>query len=283
MNTPFPLKFHTQDSVSYRQAPSGPAKVIPINETVLSDISRKNSELICKNEFLVGRVEQLTKQLEKARFDNRNKIDRMKMQLREVKQSLKSQLHEEKAKLKKAKNALKAEIDQLKAKIRFLNRELYGKKTEKGTASKKADNKRRGKGSRSRGKRGKRKGTKNHPRRDHSHLEQREESYDVDEQEKMCAHCGKEKSLLPTTEESEIVEIEVKGYRRKVKKKRYAKRCECDEEPGIVTASGPPKALTKSSYGNSIWAEVLLQKYAFQIPIHRLLAIWGANGLDIPE
>src|ERR1019366_2866919 len=86
-----------------------------------------------------------------------------------------------------------------------------------------------------------------------------------------CTHCGLQYSAFPGAEESEIVEIEVKAYRRKVFRKRYLKSCSCPpakDNPQIVVAPPAPRLIPKSPYGNSIWVHILLAKFLYAQPLH---------------
>jgi transposase len=82
------------------------------------------------------------------------------------------------------------------------------------------------------------------------------------------------------TEDSEQIEIEVRAYRRVIRRRRYQRSCTCDG-PSIVTAPVPPKLIPKGRYGISIWVEILLDKYFSYRPTERLLASWRLLGLDL--
>jgi transposase len=61
------------------------------------------------------------------------------------------------------------------------------------------------------------------------------------------------------TEDSELIEIEVRAYRRVIHRQRYQRTCTCDG-PSTLTAPSPPELLPKGRYGLSVWVEVLLDK-----------------------
>ena len=97
-----------------------------------------------------------------------------------------------------------------------------------------------------------------------------------------CTHCGLQYSAFPGAEESEIVEIEVKAYRRKVFRKRYIKSCSClpaKDSPQIIVAPPAPKIIPKSPYGISILVHILLAKFLYAQPFHRTLR--ELSGLDL--
>jgi len=61
---------------------------------------------------------------------------------------------------------------------------------------------------------------------------------------------------------------------------RYKKTCQCPTVPGLITAPPAPRLIPKSSLGVSIWVEVLLGKYLYATPTHRLCA--DLNNLGAP-
>jgi transposase len=86
---------------------------------------------------------------------------------------------------------------------------------------------------------------------------------------------------FPGTEDSEVIEIEVQAYKRKIRRRRYRPGCQCEHLPGILTAPGPAKLIPKGRYGISLWVEILLDKYAFMRPTHRLLSDLRTHGIDL--
>ncbi len=87
---------------------------------------------------------------------------------------------------------------------------------------------------------------------------------------------------LPVTVDSDIIEIKVKGYKRKIKRKKYVEACQCRENNRIITAPGHEKLILKSNIGQSIWACILIRKYLYQIVMTRILKKLSLNGLDLP-
>jgi transposase len=167
---------------------------------------------------------------------------------------------------------LKQEIQQLNARIRYLEKRLYSRKSEKKTSKSKSNSSTAscsdGESKRSRGHQP---GSPGHGRRDYSHLPVQEDVFELDET--VCPHCGcpyHEDTFLGT-EDSELIEVDVRAYRRKVRRKKYRKGCHCKDIPGIITAPGPAKLIPKGKLGISVWVTVLLEKYLYQRPINRLL------------
>jgi transposase len=83
------------------------------------------------------------------------------------------------------------------------------------------------------------------------------------------------------TEDSTQIEIEVRAYRRVIRRKRYRRVCNCPDLPYTFTAPAPAKLLPKGLYGTSIWVEILLAKFANYQPTGRLLTQWHWLGLDL--
>jgi transposase len=78
-----------------------------------------------------------------------------------------------------------------------------------------------------------------------------------------------------------MIEIEVRAYRRRYRRRRYRPTCRCGGQPGIMTAPRPAQLIPKSRFGISIGVAVWLDKYAFGRPTHRLLEDWRTHDLDV--
>lgn len=165
---------------------------------------------------------------------------------------------------------LKQEQEKLKARIKYLEKQIYSKKTEllknkSGQVVLLTDT------PKEKRKRGHQAGSPGHPRRDYSHLPVVTTEIDIEASKRCCPQCHLPFQLFPTTEDSEVIEIEVKAYRRRYKRKKYTPTCHCGAVPGIITAPAPEKLLAKNLFGISIWVHILLEKYLYQRPINRLL------------
>ena len=90
--------------------------------------------------------------------------------------------------------------------------------------------------------------------------------------EQVCPHCKASFDLFPGTEDSEVIETDVKAHVRKIKRQRYKKTCQCPNVPGLIAAPPAPHLIPKSSLGITVWVEVLLGKYLYATPTHRLCA-----------
>lgn len=174
---------------------------------------------------------------------------------------------------------LKAEIKQLEAKIKLREHQLFGRKTEQGTGvrdqhSPEAPASR---------KRGQQRGRPGHGRRRHTQLPVKEEFHELPLEEQRCPQCGLAYAPFAGTEDSELVEVHVKAYVRRIRRRRYTPTCCCVELPVIITAAGPAKLIPKGAYGDSVWIQVLLDKFLFYRPTYRLLESFRLLGLEISQ
>ena len=177
-----------------------------------------------------------------------------------------------------------ARIRILEAEIRLLKQKLFGKSSEAGHAppdTAPATPAHPDAPNPTQKRRGQQPGKPSPPRRDHDHLPVVEEVRDLLDADKKCPCCDKPFAEFPGTEDSEILEIEVKAHRRVVRRKRYRSTCDCPNTPTILVAPPAPRVIPKSHLGNSIWIEILLDKYLFHRPTYRLLADWKTSGLDL--
>jgi transposase len=172
--------------------------------------------------------------------------------------------------------ALKEELKERDATIRDLKQRLYGKKSEKGGS--KADLNPNTEGKNSKRPRGQQKGSVSHGRTVRPNLLVIPEVIPLSET--ACGICGLEYSLL-ADEESEIIEIEVAAHVRRIKRQKCAKNCMCVPGSKFITAPAPPKLIPRSPYGNSIWEEILLNKFLHAQPVNRTLNDFKSLGLTI--
>jgi transposase len=177
-------------------------------------------------------------------------------------------------------NELQAENEQLRAQLRLRERQLFERKSEKTctpppslpVAAVAAVPKRT---------RGQQRGRPSPPRRRHDQLPVVEEVVDVAAEQQHCPRCGQNWLPFPGTEDAELLEIDVRAYRRIYRRRRYRPGCVCGVQPGIISAPPPPKVLPKSHLGLSVWVTLLLDKYRFGRPTHRLLEDLRSHGLDL--
>ena len=117
-------------------------------------------------------------------------------------------------------------------------------------------------------------------RRDYSGLPVRETFVDLPPEQCVCPDCGQPLRLRSDTEDSEQIEIDVRAYRRRLRRRRYERTCTC-EGRRTFTAPPAPKLIPKGRYGISLFVEILLDKYFTYRPTERLLNSWRLLGLDL--
>ena len=181
---------------------------------------------------------------------------------------------------------LEQQKQQLQARIRYLEQQLYGKSTEsaksKDSLAAAANTTPTPQASPPRP-RGQQRGQPGPRRRDYSHLPAEEQISDLAEADKKCPCCGLPFEPFPGTQDSTVLEIDVRAHRRVIRRRRYQPTCTCPANPGIITAPGPVKLIPKSIFGISLWVELLLDKYLFYRPTYRLLADLATHGLDLSQ
>ncbi len=171
---------------------------------------------------------------------------------------------------------LLGQVEHWKGKFLKFKQRLFGKKSEKSSQKETSGN-----SNPSGRKRGQQTGSAGHGRTNRPHLSVVDDERDLPEGERQCSHCGGVYEPFPGTEDSEILEIEVRGYKRKIRRKRYKKTCQCPQTPGIITAPPAPRVIDRSPIGVSIWVHILLGKYLYAQPLNRLLQALQEKGEPI--
>ena len=176
---------------------------------------------------------------------------------------------------------LKEELEQKEALIRDLRHRLFGKKSEAGGTQQAAAQQPKQAPNRPRGQQ---RGSRGHGRTQHPDLSVIEERHELQGDSCFCSHCGLPYIPFPGDEEADIFEIDVKAYRRRICRKRYRKSCSCPptaNSPAIIVAPPPAKVIPRSPYGTSIWVHILLGKFLYAQPLHRILRELQGYGLSM--
>jgi transposase len=184
------------------------------------------------------------------------------------------------AQAKKKIEALKAENLLKDALIKDLQNRLFGKKSEKGNTPKSEANT----GQPSVKPRGQQKGTPGHGRTQRPNLTVENDILDLPEGDKKCPNCGLPHQRCEGLDEtSNVIEVEVKAYTRRYHRPAYTPHpsCCCPGTSAIITAPPPPRLIPRSPYGVSFWVNVILTKFHFCQPTHRLLKDWNDQGLPV--
>lgn len=183
--------------------------------------------------------------------------------------------------VKTREEELLLEVEELKAKLRKREQQLFGKSSEKN--NKTPDSNPQSEKGKSKRNRGQQPGSQGHGRRDYSHLPIVEEEVGLTKESCCCPCCHMPYKELPGYTESDILEIDVKAHRRIIYRKKYKRQCSCKKNPDPQILSAPviERLIPKSKLGISIWALLLLKKYAYQQPITRTLEEFSSNGLSL--
>lgn len=172
------------------------------------------------------------------------------------------------------------QLEAVEAQKRQLQDDLFGRSTEKHQADRSHHLDDPQEAKKPKRQRGHQPGQPGHQRRDYTHLETRTEVQEVPLAEQVCAICGQPWATLSQTEDSEVIEIEVRAHRRLIRRRRYRRTCTCAGQR-TFTAPAVPKLIPKGRLGLSVWVELLLDKYASYRPTERFLAAWGLVGLGV--
>ena len=150
----------------------------------------------------------------------------------------------------------------------MLSRALYGRKSEQQDKPG------------SEHKRGQQRGAPGHGRTQRPGLDERTEEHNPPPDACVCGRCGQ--PYAPNgAEESTLVEIEVKAYKRVIRRPRWRRTCACASSPMEVSAPPVPRLFPRTLYGTSFWARFLFEHCACFRPVHRVAAWMSAQGLTV--
>lgn len=183
-----------------------------------------------------------------------------------------------------------AKIEALEAQVVLLQKLVFGNKSEKtkyttleeGDENEKEQESKETDGGEKRP-RGQQPGTKGHGRKRRENLPAEEVPHDLPPSQRRCAICRKVFRELPETEDSDEIEWEVRLYRKVHKRKRYVPDCDCQDTPGIITAPVPPKLIPKGMFSVGFWVNLMMEKFLFQRPLHRVRQVLSLEGLQVSQ
>jgi len=130
-------------------------------------------------------------------------------------------------------------------------------------------------------KRGARVGHKGHGRKIPV-LAEVEVIHEIPDDQMYCPICGKPRRITPLNEVSYEIDYETRFVCKKHVRKKAFSTCNC---PGhrSVTAGKPPQVIPRGKFSNAFLAHILVMKFFFQIPLHRMVTIMLMQGLAISE
>lgn len=160
------------------------------------------------------------------------------------------------AQLRAEREQAQARIAELEGQIRDLRQQVFGQSSEKQKGSSEA-----GSRSRSTRNRGQQRGQRGHGRgRPEPHLPVLEQEVDLAEEAKRWPCCGLAYEPLASVETSDVIEVSVRAYVRRVRRQRYRRTCQCPSLPAVISAPPPARLIPKGKLGISVWVEILLDK-----------------------
>jgi transposase len=106
--------------------------------------------------------------------------------------------------------------------------------------------------------------------------------HEIPNEKMYCPICGKPRDLTGIEEVSYEVDYEVRPVLKKHIRKKAINTCHCAGQRSI-TASKPYQVIPKGKFSNSFLAHILVMKFFFQIPLHRIATIMLMQGLSVGE
>jgi transposase len=180
---------------------------------------------------------------------------------------------------------LQAELAKKNAHIQKLERILYESGPEKGQVNESTADVDPGESSSSsaakpKRNRGGQRGTTRPGPRGHDDLPlDDEQTFDIPES--CCSECGEQWQEV-TERGFEQVEISVRAYRRKIRRKKYGHYCKKKGRWIGKTAPAPNPLFPHSTYGISVWVFLLVGKFVLHMAANRVRLLLKEHGLDIP-
>ncbi len=173
------------------------------------------------------------------------------------------------------------ELERTKARVWQLEKQVYGRKTEKKPVKKaRLWNLRRRR-------RRKSAGRSAAARVMDARLERnwcvKLKALDVAPEDQVCDSCGAAYVPMSDTDNSEILENFTKAHIREIRRKKYAKTCNCRQTAAVVTAKPAPRVIAKGLLGVSVWVEILLSKYWYSRSTCNLLRQMRDQGMAISQ
>lgn len=106
--------------------------------------------------------------------------------------------------------------------------------------------------------------------------------HEIPDGERCCPICGKPRDLTGIGEVSYEIEYETRPVLKKHIRQKAFETCNCHGRRSI-TAPKPPQVIPKGKFANSFLAHILVMKFLFQIPLHRMAMIMLMQGLAVSE
>ncbi len=114
----------------------------------------------------------------------------------------------------------------------------------------------------------------------HDELPVIDDEVELAEDQRRCPDCGLLYEAMNVSEDSEFVDWEYRLVRIHRRRHKYHRSCQCPHSPLILTAPLEPRAMPRTKYSDQFWIEVLVNKYAYQIPTEVTCELLAGHGLS---
>ena len=235
------------------------------------DAGKRSNEMALRME--VARLRRKGEALEKALDARATELRKALRRSRRRKATIGS-LTREKARLGRRVRAAQRRIEGLEGRLAKLRASRSG--LPKGESRGPCERQERPRSGR---RRGQQPGAPGHGRTKRRGLEERDEEHNPASDARVCGGCGSPYTANGA-EESALVEIEVRAYRRVIRRPRWRRTCGC-ASPAEVTAPPVPRLFARTPYGTSVWSRFLFERYACLRPLHRVCAWLSDQGLPV--
>jgi transposase len=196
---------------------------------------------------------------------------------KEINCRLQSEIHGLKEKHSLEIKELNSTIEKLEAKLKLREKQLFGKKSEKGSSSNQFASTNTNKNSR-----GQQRNSKGHGRTNRDNLPIKNEILDLNDADKCCSTCHKPFEEFGQPDKTEIIEVDVKAHKRIIVRPQYKPTCQCPNH-AVITAPPPSRLIPKGLLGVSAWVEIVLSKFEYYIPHYRQLRLLKDLGLNLAQ
>src|SRR5258705_3228320 len=102
----------------------------------------------------------------------------------------------------------------------------------------------------------------------------------LEPQEKVCAHCGKNKCEIGCEKSERFEYVPAKIVRHEIIRPKLA--CPCGQS-GVSIAPMPPNVIAQGQPGPALVAHVLLTKFMDHVPLHRQQQQFARLGVNFPK
>jgi transposase len=238
--------------------------------------SRSANELLKENSELkirVARLEARNEALQKEADSWRNKYLRAEeARVRETK------------KLELRVSELEKTLEDVKALLAWHQKHAFGQRTEQTEVIPKVEAPETASLVPTAKPRGKKPGGKGHGRTEQEGLFTEENEIGVPVEKRTCSCCGKPYRQLPKRDKSSVLELLQEMYKIIDLGSTYVKDCACDvsaSNPALVRSPAPPRVFPRALYGPALWADILVDKFLFQRPLHRISMKYHLLGASV--